>query len=298
MTTPPPRPTFRFAPSPNGALHLGHAYSALMNQRLAAEVRGRLLLRIEDLDRTRCKREYEQAILDDLNWLGLVFDGPPRRQSEHRHDYAGALARLSAQGLVYPCFCSRARNRRHGRTARDPDGAPLYSGPCRALSARDVAARLAAGERAALRLDAARALAEAPADLCWPEYGEGAPEAPHRADPAAWGDFVLRGKDNAASYHLAVSSTTRCRASATSCAAAICLPRRRRIGCCKRCSACAAPRYRHHRLVLDAKGAKMSKSASSPSLRALRAAGYSALEVRAALGFAAPNESRLTVSFS
>jgi len=298
MTTPPPRPTFRFAPSPNGALHLGHAYSALMNQRLAAEVRGRLLLRIEDLDRTRCKREYEQAILDDLNWLGLVFDGPPRRQSEHGQDYARALACLSARGLVYPCFCSRARIAATAGRARDPDGAPLYSGLCRALEARDVAARLAAGERAALRLDASRALAEAPADLCWREYGEGAREAPHRADPAAWGDFVLRGKDNAASYHLAVvvddalqgvSDVVRGRDLLAATSAHRLL---------QALLGLAAPRYRHHRLVLDAKGAKMSKSASSPPLRALRAAGYSALEVRAALGFAAPNESRLTVSFS
>lgn len=298
MTTQPPRPTFRFAPTPNGALHLGHAYSALLNARLAAQTGGRLLLRIEDLDRGRCKREYEAAIEDDLTWLGLVFDGPPRRQSEHGEDYARALDALGARGLVYPCFCSRAQVAATAGGARDPDGAPLYSGACRALGAREVAARLAAGERAALRLDAARALAATPADLSWREWGEGAREALHPADPAAWGDFVLRGKDNAASYHLAVvvddfsqgvSDVVRGRDLLNATSAHRLL---------QSLLGLAPPRYRHHRLVLDAKGAKMSKSASSPPLRALREAGYSAFEVRAALGFEECKEPRLVVRFS
>ncbi len=298
MSEQPQRPTFRFAPSPNGALHLGHAYSALMNARLAAETGGRLLLRIEDLDQTRCKREYEAAIVDDLTWLGLAFDGAPRRQSEHGQDYARALERLSARGLVYPCFCSRGQIAAAAGAARDPDGAPLYPGSCRALSKREVAARLAAGERAAVRLDAARALAEAPGDLSWREYGEGAQEALHRADPAAWGDFVLRGKDAAASYHLAVvvddalqqiSDVVRGRDLLAATSAHRLL---------QALLALEPPRYRHHRLALDAKGAKMSKSASSPPLRALREAGYSAFEVRAALGFETLEEPRLTVRFS
>ncbi len=298
MIPQPQRPTFRFAPSPNGALHLGHVYSALMNARLAAEIGGRLLLRIEDLDRTRCKREYEAAIEDDLGWLGLDFDGPPRRQSEHGEDYARALDALSARGLVYPCFCSRGQIAAAAGPARDPDGAPLYPGVCRALGAHEVARRLEAGERAALRLDSARARSEAPADLSWREYGEGARGALHPADPAAWGDFVLRGKDNAASYHLAVvvddalqgiSDVVRGRDlyAATSVHRLL-----------QSLLGLAPPRYRHHRLVLDARGAKMSKSASSQPLRALREAGYSALEVRAALGLEARNEGRLVVRFS
>jgi len=117
-------PIFRFAPSPNGPLHLGHAYSALLNARLAAASRGRLLLRIEDLDRTRCKPEHERAILDDLAWLGVAFENPPRRQSEHAGDYARRLDALRARGLVYRCFCSRARVAA-ASAARDPDGAPL-----------------------------------------------------------------------------------------------------------------------------------------------------------------------------
>src|SRR5580704_14305586 len=126
------RPVFRFAPSPNGRLHLGHAYSALLNAELAAGSGGRLLLRIEDIDRTRCKPEYERAIVADLAWLGLTFDDPPRRQSEHAADYAGALDCLAARGLVYPCFCTRGEIVRAAGPGRDPDGAPLYPGTCRA----------------------------------------------------------------------------------------------------------------------------------------------------------------------
>ncbi len=298
MTTPPPRPTFRFAPSPNGALHLGHAYSALINQRLAAEAGGRLLLRIEDLDRTRCKREYEQAILDDLSWLGLVFDGPLRRQSEHAPDYGRALERLEARGLVYPCFCSRGQVAAAAGGARDPAGAPLYPGLCRAIVPRQAAARLAAGERAALRLDAARALADAPADLSWREYGEGAQGAAHPADPGAWGDFVLRGKDNAASYHLAVVVDDAAQGVSEVVRGRDLLAATSAHRLLQATLGLAAPRYRHHRLVLDAKGAKMSKSAASSPLRALREKGYSALEVRAALGFAPSNAPRLAVRFS
>jgi len=292
----PMAPIFRFAPTPNGALHLGHAYSALMNARLAAG--GRLLLRIEDLDPTRCKREFETAIEEDLAWLGLTFDAPPRRQSEHGQDYARALEALRARGLVYPCFCSRGQIAAAAGGARDPDGAPLYPGLCRALSSQEVAARLAAGERAALRLDAARALAAAPGDLCWREYGEGLQEALHRAEPAAWGDFVLRGKDNAASYHLAVVVDDALQEISDVVRGRDLLPATSAHRLLQALLDLESPRYRHHRLVLDAKGAKMSKSASSPPLRALREAGYSAFEVRAALGFEALGEPRLAVRIS
>jgi glutamyl-Q tRNA(Asp) synthetase len=298
MTAQPPIPTFRFAPSPNGALHLGHAYSALLNQRLAAEAGGRLLLRIEDLDQTRCKREYEKAIMDDLSWLGLAFDAPPRRQSEHAKDYARALEILRARGLVYPCFCSRGQVAAAAGAARDPDGAPLYPGLCRALSPREVAKRLAAGERAALRLDAARALAKAPADLCWREFGESAQGELHRAVPAAWGDFVLRGKDNAASYHLAVVVDDTLQGVSDVVRGRDLLPATSAHRLLQSLLDLAPPRYRHHRLALDANGAKMSKAASSPPLRALREAGYSARDVRAALGFEEIEQPRLVVRFS
>src|SRR5579871_3665175 len=143
-----PPPVLRFAPSPNGRLHLGHAYSALMNERVAAECAGRLLLRIEDLDRTRSKPQFEAAIRDDLAWLGVEFAPEIRRQSEHGPDYEAALDRLRDDGLAYPCFCSRTEVQRHSPGA-DPDGAPLYGGVCRALPRAERDARLARGERAA-----------------------------------------------------------------------------------------------------------------------------------------------------
>jgi glutamyl-Q tRNA(Asp) synthetase len=291
-------PVLRFAPSPNGALHLGHAYSALLNERLAAETAGRLLLRIEDLDRTRCKAQYEGAIVADLAWLGLRFDAPPRRQSEHGDDYAAALARLDERGLVYPCFCSRSEAARVSGGRRDPDGAPLYAGACRALAAAEVRARLARGERAALRLDMRRALEAAPAHLSWREYGEGTARSEHAAEPAVWGDVVLRGRDLAASYHLAVvvddalqGVTDVVRGRDLFAATAVHRLLQELMGL-------PAPRYRHHRLVLDANGAKLSKSRQSWSLAELRGTGLSAGEVRAALGFGAGSAGGVAVEFS
>jgi glutamyl-Q tRNA(Asp) synthetase len=277
-------PVLRFAPSPNGLLHLGHAYSALCNERVAEDLNGRFLLRIEDLDRTRCKPLYEVAIAGDLAWLGLRFETPARRQSEHARDYAGALDGLVARQLVYPCFCSRADVARTS-DGRDPDGAPLYSGICRALAANEVAARIARGEKRALRLDMGRAIECAPSRLFWSEFGEGSASVEQTAEPARWGDVILRGRDLAASYHLAVTvddglqgvtDVVRGRdlLAATSVhrllQALLDLP---------------APRYRHHRLVLDPDGAKLSKRRQSPSLAKLRACGVSPTAIRAALGF-------------
>jgi glutamyl-Q tRNA(Asp) synthetase len=276
-------PILRFAPSPNGALHLGHAYSALMNERIAAETDGRVLLRIEDLDRTRCKPQFEAAIVDDLAWLGLRFPAP-RRQVEHVNDYAAALARLDQRGLVYPCFCSRAEIARASNGQRDPDGAPLYPGTCRALSPADARARLARGERAAFRLDMRRAVDAGPARLCWTEFGEGAIPAQHPAAPDVWGDVVLRGRDLAASYHLAVvvddalqGVTDVVRGRDLLAATAVHRLLQVLLGL-------AEPRYRHHRLVLDQTGEKLSKSRQSWSLAELRATGLAPEGVRATLG--------------
>jgi len=291
-------PVLRFAPSPNGALHLGHAYSALLNERLAAETNGRLLLRIEDLDRTRCKPQHEAAIIDDLAWLGLRFDTPRRRQSEHGDDYASALARLAAIGLVYSCFCSRSEVERVSEGRRDPDGAPLYGGTCRGLAQDEVRVRLARGEKAAWRLNMRHALDAAPAALFWSESGEGAIPYERSAEPAAWGDVVLRGRDLAASYHLAaviddalqgVSDVVRGRdlLAATSVHRLL-----------QELLGLPAPQYRHHRLVLDANGAKLSKSRQSLSLGELRERGVSAGEVRAALGFGAAGTGSDAVALS
>jgi glutamyl-Q tRNA(Asp) synthetase len=291
-------PILRFAPSPNGALHLGHAYSALMNERIAVETNGRVLLRIEDLDRTRCKPQFEAAIVDDLAWLGIHFPAPPRRQSEHGDDYASALARLDQRGLVYPCFCSRSEVARASAGPRDPDGAPLYPGTCRLLGKAESRARLARGERASLRLDMRRALDASPAHLCWNEYGEGAVPGLRPVSPEIWGDIILSGPDLAASYHLAVvvddalqAVTDVVRGGDLFAATAIHRLLQALLGL-------AEPRYRHHRLVLDQSGAKLSKSRQSWSLAELRGTGLSPGEVRAALGFGAGSGGGLAVEFS
>jgi glutamyl-Q tRNA(Asp) synthetase len=163
-------PVFRFAPSPNGYLHLGHALSALLNAGQAAKAGGRLLLRIEDIDRARCRPDYEQAIYDDLAWLGVRWEQPVRRQSDHLADYRAALDRLAGQGLVYPSFESRAEIAAQA-SGRDPDGAPLYEGAAKSLSAAERERRIAAGEPYALRLDMEAALARA-SSLTSPLAGE------------------------------------------------------------------------------------------------------------------------------
>ncbi len=290
-------PVLRFAPSPNGALHLGHAYSALMNDRIAAETKGRVLLRIEDLDRTRCKPQFEAAIVNDLAWLGLRFP-PPRRQSEHGDDYAAALASLDQRGLVYPCFCSRSEIARASNGQRDPDGSPLYSGTCRVLSAGEARDRLARGDKAAFRLSMRRAVDAGPARLSWTEYGEGAIPKRHRAAPEAWGDVVLRGRDLAASYHLAVvvddalqGVTDVVRGRDLFAATSVHRLLQASLGL-------AEPRYRHHRLVLDQAGEKLSKSRQSWSLAELRATGLAPAEVRAALEFSSGGSVGFVVAFA
>jgi glutamyl-Q tRNA(Asp) synthetase len=290
-------PLLRFAPSPNGLLHLGHAYSALRNEAVAAEIGGRVLLRIEDIDLSRSRSEYVAAMVADLAWLGLSYLEAPRRQSEHVNDYAGALAALAARDLIHPCFCTRGEIERMSGGARDPDGAPVHRGRCRTKSAAEIAAREAAGERAALRLDMAKALSLAGAPLTWREFGEGAKEQLVEADPAAWGDVVLRGKERPASYHLAVvvddawqGITDVVRGRDLYHATSIHRLLQDLLGL-------QAPRYRHHRLVLDASGAKMSKSALSKPLAALRGEGVSPAEIRSALGFGAPaRDLRVTIS--
>src|SRR5947209_16725864 len=199
--------TFRFAPSPNGYLHLGHAYSALLNAKMARETGGRLILRIEDIDVARCRREYEGAIYEDLAWIGLQWEEPVRRQSEHLSDYAQALERLRARRLIYPCFCTRGDISRAiaGRSdwPRDPDGSPLYPGTCRGLDAAERAARLASGERAAWRLDMRKATGIV-GPLTWCECDTENAARETAAEPQTWGDVVLGRRDVPTSYHLSV----------------------------------------------------------------------------------------------
>ena len=203
-----PPPVFRFAPSPNGHLHLGHALSALLNHDLARAAGGRMLLRIEDIDQARCRPEYEQAIYDDLAWLGIAWEQPVRRQSEHFDAYRDALAKLTEQGLVYPSFESRseitaliAERERERPWPRDPDGAPLYPGTSRALSEAERARRIDAGAPYALRLDMAAAIALA-GRLTWTETTPDGEPGTIAADPAAWGDVVLARRETPTSYHL------------------------------------------------------------------------------------------------
>jgi glutamyl-Q tRNA(Asp) synthetase len=284
---PDPPAIFRFAPSPNGYLHLGHAYSALLNAKMAHETGGRLLLRIEDIDIARCRLEYERAIYEDLAWIGFKWEKPVRRQSQHLADYARALASLRGRGLIYPCFCTRGDILRaiSGRPdwPRDPDGSPLYPGTCRHLNTAERMARRARGERAAWRLDMENALS-AVVSLSWSEYDT--ENAPHeiRAEPQAWGDVILARRDTATSYHISVvvddakqGITDVVRGKDLFASTSVHRLLQELLGV-------PAPRYRHHDLITDASGHKLSKSRGSPALRDLRASGMTPDEIRAAVG--------------
>jgi len=284
---------FRFAPSPNGYLHLGHVLSALMNADMARATHGRLLLRIEDIDRTRCRPEYETAIYEDLAWLGLAWEVPVRRQSEHFAAYAQPLDRLTAMGLVYPSFESRAEIARlvaareqAGPWPRDPDGAPLYPGTAKELSVDERQRRMAA-EPYALRLDMAAALARA-GELDWTETGRGPNGETGRvpASAAQWGDVVLGRKDTPTSYHLAVviddalqGVTDVVRGEDLFWATGVHRLLQQLLGL-------PVPTYHHHRLILDTDGRKLAKSTHATGLRELRAQGATPIDIRKLVGLA------------
>jgi glutamyl-Q tRNA(Asp) synthetase len=287
-----PPPVFRFAPSPNGYLHLGHAYSALLNFDLARQTGGRFLLRIEDIDPTRCRIEFEEAIYRDLAWLGIVWETPVRRQSEHLADYREGLETLLAQGLVYPGFESRAEiarlvTRREAAAPwpRDPDGAPHYPGTARSLSPEARARRLQSGTPYALRLDMAAACARA-GELTWIENGEGpgGETGTVAAGPGAWGDIVLARKETPTSYHLAVAIddalqgvTEVVRGQDLFWSTSVHRLLQQLLGLPR-------PAYRHHRLILDDAGRKLSKSNKATGLRELRAGGATPAEIRRLVG--------------
>jgi glutamyl-Q tRNA(Asp) synthetase len=275
-------PVTRFAPSPTGALHLGHAFSALMAWDVARGAGGLFRLRIEDIDATRCRPEFETAIEGDLAWLGLDWPRPARRQSAHMAEYGAALGRLDGMGLVYPCFCTRAEiaaeiaaspSAPHG-----PDG-PLYPGTCRHLDAGEAAARRARGMPFALRLDTGRALDRAGGRLVWTDVFAGEIVA----DPARFGDVVLARKEVPTSYHLSVvhddalegvDLVTRGRDlfEATHVhrllQALLGLP---------------TPLYAHHPLVTGPDGRRLAKRDRAETLAALRARGVTPAEVRGRL---------------
>jgi glutamyl-Q tRNA(Asp) synthetase len=270
----------RFAPSPTGRLHLGHAHAALLAWQAARESGGRFLLRIEDIDPARCRPEYTLAILEDLAWLGLDWDGPPRIQSAHLPDYRAALDRLAGMNLLYPCFCTRADIAREvaasGHAPHGPDGV-LYPGTCRRLSTADRAARIAAGEPYALRLDMAAALARLDGPLFFEEAGRGR----LRCDPVRFGDVVLARKDTPASYHLCVTHDDALQGVTLVTRADDLLPATDLHRLLQALLGWPAPRYRHHGLLLGADGRRLSKRDNAPALAALREAGRTPGEVRA-----------------
>lgn len=276
---------FRFAPSPNGQLHLGHALSAILNRDLARQAGGRFLVRIEDIDPGRSTPSFEAAILDDLGWLGLDWEKPVRRQSEHLAEHAKALDTLNRRGLLYPCFCTRGEVRSAvGDSPRDPDGTPLYPGTCRALNAAARAERIRRGEPHALRLDMAKALKAVPGPITWREYGDAGREIEVVADPTAWGDVVLARREVPTSYHLAVvlddaaqGVTHVARGKDLYFATAVHRLLQELLGL-------PAPVYRHHRLIMDKDGKKLSKSEGAESLRTLRAMGASPADIRHKVG--------------
>lgn len=287
-------PVFRFAPSPNGRLHLGHAYSALLNARLAAAMSGCLLVRIEDIDLARCRPAFERSIFDDLAWLGLSWERPVRRQSEHLPDYLAAFERLRARGLVYPCACTRGDIRREVRRLeteagqawpRDPDGVPLYPGTCRGRARTGAVPEAASAEGPwpgaphVWRLDmeaALAALGEAPG---WNRFAhDGASTVAAR--PEAWGDAVILRREVPASYHLAVVVDDAIQG-VTHVVRGLDLERATDLHVVlQRLLGLPSPVYHHHRLLRDGSGAKLSKSAGSPGLAELRCAGRSAESVR------------------
>ena len=286
-------PVFRFAPSPNGELHLGHALSALVGFETARALGGRFLLRIEDIDYTRCREDLVTQIFEDLRWLGISWEEPVLRQSERFMIYAKASDTLLKLGLLYPCFATRSdiANATKGRPpAHDPEGAVLYPGLHKNLPAEEIAARLTREESYALRLHMDRALDTLESrtgarTVAFTEIqSDGSRERVVR-DPAAWGDAVIVRKDIPASYHLSVvvddaaqgvSHVTRGRDlfEATS------LQRLLQI-----LLGLPEPLYHHHRLITDADGRKLAKSDRDTSLRELREQGIDALQIRHRIGW-------------
>jgi glutamyl-Q tRNA(Asp) synthetase len=280
-----PAETTRFAPSPSGRLHLGHAHSALFAARAAGPggAGGRFLLRIEDIDTARCRSEHEAAILEDLAWLGLAWEEPVRRQSEHPGDYAAALARLEVEGLLYPCFCTRRDIAEEiARSARAPHGpeGPLYPGTCRRLAAKERTDRLAAGQPHALRLDVAAA-ASRTGPLSWHDAARGE----IRATPEILGDVVLARRDIGTSYHLAVTVDDALQGITLVTRGEDLFDATHVHRLLQALLDLPVPRWHHHGLLADETGRRLAKRHDALSLAALREAGRTPAEVRRLAGF-------------
>jgi glutamyl-Q tRNA(Asp) synthetase len=289
------QPVLRFAPSPNGPLHLGHAYSALLAFDMARRLGGRFLLRIEDIDPVRSREAFVEEIYDDLRWLGIEWEMPVLKQSQHIADYVAAAERLRAMDVLYHCFATRAEiMAAHAASPRplDPEGAPVYQGLHKGLSASEIARRLGAGDAYAMRLDVEKAMSLVRAKLAgapleFVECDEHFRPRRIAADPLRWGDVVIQRKDVPTSYHLSVvvddarQGITHIVRGRDLCASSdihrllqilLDLPE---------------PVYRHHRLIADAAGQKLAKSAGAPGLRELRGRGLGPDDISRLVGLGA-----------
>jgi glutamyl-Q tRNA(Asp) synthetase len=254
----------RFAPSPTGELHLGSAYSALVAWKRAREANGTFLLRIEDIDIRRSRREFESSILADLQWLGLTWDGEVRRQSEHFADYGKALDGLTRRGLIYPCFCTRADIAASANAPQGPDG-PIYPGTCRHLSSAERQERRLAGREHCLRLDCEKAAKEAgPYHFVDEMHGRFA------GQPTLFGDFVIARKDTPTSYHLAVTVDDHLQGITLVTRGVDVLPSTHVHGLLQNLLGYETPRYAHHKLLTDASGRRFAKRDRDMTIRAMR----------------------------
>lgn len=264
----------RFAPSPTGRLHKGHAYSARLAYEAAQARKGRFLLRIEDIDTTRCKPEFVDALFEDLAWLGLTWETPVRIQSQHFADYQHALNKLREMGVAYPCFCTRkdiqAEIARAPSAPHGPDG-PIYPGTCRRLSPGERAARIDAGEQHAWRLDLQAALQITSQELTWQEEHAGT----IKAEPEQLGDVILARKDTPTSYHLSVVVDDG-QQGVSHIIRGQDLFHTTHIHVVLQCLlGLPTPHYFHHKLLLDDKGERFAKRNKSVTLASLREQGLS-----------------------
>ncbi|HAU29252.1 MAG TPA: tRNA glutamyl-Q(34) synthetase GluQRS [Rhodospirillaceae bacterium] len=276
--------TTRFAPSPTGWLHLGHAHSALTAFRTAQDLNGQFLLRMENIDPSRCRPEYEAAIFEDLAWLGLSWESPVRRQSEHAPYYAAGLARLSALGVLYPCFCTRrdiaTEISRMGFAPHAGETLP-YPGTCRNVPPEDAAQRMADGQPYALRINVARALSIT-GPLSWLDAQAG----PQKAMPARLGDAILARKDVPMSYHLCVTMDDALQGVTHIIRGHDLFEATHLHRLLQALLGYDAPQYRHHPLLCNENGQKLSKRDGAITIRDLRAQGLCPADVRARAGIA------------
>lgn len=274
----------RFAPSPTGLLHLGHAYSALFAFEAARKSGGSFLLRIEDIDFTRCRREFEVAILEDLAWLGIEWETPVRRQLDHLHEYVAVAEQLRVRGLLYPCFCTRKDIQREielAAAAPHAQEGPVYPGMCRSLSEDERQSRIVSGESFAMRLDLNRAIAEVGSDLEWIDLERGL----QKAQPEVLGDVVLVRKDIGCSYHLAVVMDDALQGVTRITRGQDLFQATHVQRLLQALLNLPTPEYHHHPLICDTEGKRLAKRHEAEPLRSLKSRGVSAHDVWERLGF-------------